>query len=207
MTEIYKRFDPNKHVDDSGLYVENMKYPKVVKRMNECWSYNSGGHGGGGHAVSSGFKKLKLSVYPTVEYKVAKDDELQLDIDSEADWKHFQMMMFRFKEDLVRLGILNIKSITVKESDTPGHRHVIIKLNNQLGLKHRIFWQAVLGSDRVRELRNLCRSLLHLKDAVLLVEKEGGESYEYEQKASGHNGTDAEGKIGVGGTCGEAMQG
>lgn len=145
------------------------------------WSYNSGGHGVSGKpAMGIGFKQLKLSVYPPVKYTVAKSDELQLDIDSEQDWKHFKMMMFRFKEELVRFHILDIKDVTVRESETPGHKHIIIKLNESLKLNERIFWQAVLGSDRVRELRNLCRATLDLKDAVLLVEKEGAEIYKYE---------------------------
>lgn len=73
-----------------------------------------------------------------------KDDVLQLDLDSPEQRVKAITLIHRFTV------ILNISRVweTVSKS---GNAHFYVHLNSPLDRQQRIFWQAALGSDRVRE--------------------------------------------------------
>ena len=72
---------------------------------------------------------------------------LQLDLDSQAAYEYaiFHVRKFRHSIDAKRMDY------TVSKS---GNLHIYVELNKPMLRPYRIFWQGVLGSDRVREALN-----------------------------------------------------
>jgi hypothetical protein len=81
-----------------------------------------------------------------------EENELLLDIDSKKDLKHCKLFLSRIKDELQD----DISHIITK-STTPGHFHVSIKFPKNITPIERIALQAILGSDRVREMLSLFR--------------------------------------------------
>lgn len=71
-----------------------------------------------------------------------KDNEVFIDIDNVND-------LAWFKEAVVVLGLTNWKQTA---SATSGHYHIVVDMKRTLSTMERILLQAVLGSDRKREL-------------------------------------------------------
>lgn len=78
--------------------------------------------------------------------KLPKSNELFLDIDNVEDFAFF-------KKHITDLGDL-VQTWNFTESKSgKGHYHIIVTLNRKVkSLTERVLLQAVLGSDRVREL-------------------------------------------------------
>lgn len=81
------------------------------------------------------------------------DNELLLDIDTEDDWKFFQKAVARLQEEYPRL--VNWAAWPSK-SGLP-RRHALVTVPFVVDDVQRIAFQAVLGSDRVREMLSLFR--------------------------------------------------
>lgn len=81
-----------------------------------------------------------------------EENELLLDIDSENDLQRCKLSISRMEDELQE-----DLPFTVFESKTPGHYHVSIKFPRKIDMLERIALQAVLGSDRVREMLSLFR--------------------------------------------------
>lgn len=77
-----------------------------------------------------------------------KTNELQIDIDDDA-----AMEVYRAHYDIVDhyWGIKEDR-VTQSKSGEPGKRHITVTLNQNVTDKERIALQAMLGSDRKREL-------------------------------------------------------
>lgn len=89
----------------------------------------------------------KVVVYPA-------DDELQLDLDGEDAVCFFREQMVRFNKEVVR-----VVKHTITPSTRPGHWHATLKLERSVYDEvERVLFQALLGSDRVRELLTLVRA-------------------------------------------------
>lgn len=97
------------------------------------------------NAASNGLK----TVYP-------KPNELQLDIDTVAQYKTFQMMRPLLNQRFTILKVVEKPSTSGK----PNRKHVTITVNKPLVDSERIVLQACLGSDPKRELI----SFFHLLD-------------------------------------------
>lgn len=85
-------------------------------------------------------------------------NEITLDIDSEEDYQYFLSMYNRLKADKLPLFHDSTFIEQPSKSGLP-NRHIIIRLNRSYILDdiERVAWQAVLGSDRVREMLSLFR--------------------------------------------------
>lgn len=82
-----------------------------------------------------------------------RDNELQLDVDSEEQMARVRSILGDGKSKV--RDLIGIKSILVTPSPSgrPGRYHVTVMLNEAVAHEtHRVFLQAVLGSDPVREL-------------------------------------------------------
>jgi hypothetical protein len=73
---------------------------------------------------------------------------LQIDVDSDASYTTFLEQL----EVLRSLNPLERYTFDVRPSKTPGHRHVRVFMSSEVLPLERILLQAVLGSDRKREL-------------------------------------------------------
>lgn len=76
-----------------------------------------------------------------------RPDVLQLDIDSDAKLEVAVALIARFTKHLDVLRVDQTKSKS-------GNYHLYVHLGTPLDRGDRIFWQAALGSDRVREALN-----------------------------------------------------
>ncbi len=102
------------------------------------------------------------------EIVLPKENELQIDIDSEEDYLRFQKMFFTVVNK-------NISGITIKrncpsQSGFP-KRHITLSLPIDINFLERIALQACLGSDNVREFLSLIRYWTGDKYPSLFVEK------------------------------------
>lgn len=81
-----------------------------------------------------------------------KPNELFLDLDSAADRAVFDKQLAILKRHYV------VKWVNVRPSKSGGERrHAVVTLQNPVDEKTRIFLQALLGSDRTRELLGFIR--------------------------------------------------
>jgi hypothetical protein len=83
---------------------------------------------------------------------VPENDELMLDIDAEEDFVFFGRAILRLIEEFPSVSF----RVNFSKSGKP-HRHVVVKMPFPLDAVQRIAFQAVLGSDRVREMLSLLR--------------------------------------------------
>lgn len=81
-------------------------------------------------------------------------DELFVDIDSDADMSVFEVNVKLFSEHVIAVEKW---SVTRSRSGHPQKRHIVVTLNSSIGSRERLFYQALLGSDRKRELLGLVR--------------------------------------------------
>jgi len=102
-----------------------------------------------------------------------KSNELQIDIDSDADYTVFIEMRNLLGE------LYQWKLISDEPSKTEGHRHVVLRIDREMDALTRLLLQACLGSDRKRELlgyinlqRGDERPTLFIQPAPALVEPE-----------------------------------
>lgn len=91
----------------------------------------------------------------------ARANELQIDIDSNAALNLFRAHWHIFNSRMAayRKPITSLTTIEPSPSGKRGHWHITITFQRALDPTTRIALQAVLGSDRMRELLSLCRLL------------------------------------------------
>lgn len=82
------------------------------------------------------------------------EDELLLDIDNEEDLRKFENNYDKFSLHIAE--ILSIDKQPSRSRET-GHYHVYVKLATRVSAQERVLYQALLGSDRTRELLSLVR--------------------------------------------------
>lgn len=93
-----------------------------------------------------------------------KENELQLDIDSE---EQFTLFHARLKE----LNALHkIQIVQEVKSSKDGHYHVYIKLTRDIPTEERIILQMFLGSDPIREYLSMCLAKIGDSEPILLFE-------------------------------------
>ena len=83
---------------------------------------------------------------------IAAKDELQIDLDTEEDYKRW----LRSSEIFFRYVDITKVMVTPSYSGLP-HRHITIKLPFKVGRWQRLALQAALGSDPIRELLSSIR--------------------------------------------------
>ena len=119
-----------------------------------------------GVAAASNYDTLDdLASYPE-DYIVADNFTLQIDINSEEELEFFKVQHKRFAAALQEHNIVDISEPEIVPSRTSGHYHVTIKMDKAFTPLERVAFQAIFGSDRKRELRNLARILLRMDDAI-----------------------------------------
>ena len=98
---------------------------------------------------------------------VADDRMLQIDIDSEEDWKQFEAGW-----DILKSVISHRGSYEVQESASGWpHRHVTVYLRKPATVWQRIALQACLGSHLTREVLNSYRVLTGSDCPIVFFEK------------------------------------
>jgi hypothetical protein len=99
----------------------------------------------------------------------ARPDTLQLDIDSAEDLKIFYAAL-PWLSCIAHEHGFPIRAMTFRASKTKNHFHISITLGKRLPLIERIALQAILGSDRARELCNWERVKCKSAHPILLIE-------------------------------------
>jgi hypothetical protein len=85
---------------------------------------------------------------------IPADNQLQIDIDSEADYQRYLRALKSFQSNHIDV----IKKIVEKPSKSGlPRRHITITTWSTNTPRDRVFYQALLGSDLVREINNLRR--------------------------------------------------
>lgn len=93
--------------------------------------------------------------------------DLQIDIDSEADFKVYT----KHKEIFLKhYGIVQ-ETVAPSKSGQPGKQHITLTLKSPVTPLERIALQACLGSDRKRELLSLSRIKINDPHPTLFLEK------------------------------------
>lgn len=105
---------------------------------------------------------------------VPGDDELQLDLDSDEDYGRFVVAIARLKSeyDAKASDTELVWEERPSKSGLP-HKHIIVHLPATITNLERIALQAVLGSDRTREMLSLFRLWDGDPVPTLLAEKRG----------------------------------
>ena len=98
---------------------------------------------------------------------------LQLDIDSAADLVHFHRVLPWLSCICEETGII-IRGINYRRSTRRAHWHVTIRTRARLRLMERLALQAILGSDRMRELCNWERIRARSAYPILLIDPRTG---------------------------------
>lgn len=101
------------------------------------------------------------------------DDELFIDIDNPQQMGMFTDQLNRANSNLVKLGLsLSIDRDDISPSGNPHRRHIVVKtVGFTVSSEERIAWQACLGSDPVREILSLVRTLWGDDNPTLFAEK------------------------------------
>lgn len=100
---------------------------------------------------------------------VPDPNQLQIDIDSLAQEKEFDSLFETFFNNVE--GSLQVISNKPSRSGKPGKRHITLTLNRKVTSVERILFQALLGSDRKRELLSYVRVLNGDPEPTLFFEK------------------------------------
>ncbi len=100
----------------------------------------------------------------------AKADTIQLDIDSAEDLKVFYSAL-PWLSCITHEHGFPIREMHYRQSRSAGHWHISIRFGARLPLMERIALQAILGSDRARELCNWERVKCKSAHPILLIQK------------------------------------
>jgi hypothetical protein len=95
-------------------------------------------------------------------------NQLQLDIDSQADYDAFQKNLKKFR---LHIGYVSIFEEHMSKSGDPEKRHVTLMFERELDPQERILFQLFLGSDRTRELLSYIRYINDDENPTLFFEK------------------------------------
>ena len=109
---------------------------------------------------------FKLAEARHCEPILPTDAELQLDIDNDEDYALLELQLRRLNEFYYTDG--NGPFISDEWESKSGNRHVIVSWPDVLTIHQRIMWQAILGSDRKRELYNALRVMKQSKNPITL---------------------------------------
>lgn len=101
----------------------------------------------------------------------AAPNTLQIDIDDPADFQAFTSRLHNLIVDMEAFTKTTITGTTIAPSKRPGHYHVTVTLSKRLPVMERIALQAILGSDRNRELHNWLRARRHAPHPIIFFEE------------------------------------
>lgn len=93
---------------------------------------------------------------------------IQLDIDCAADLVHFHRVLPWLSCIAEETGII-LTAVSERRSTRRGHWHVTIRTRRAVPVMERLALQAILGSDRMRELCNWERIRARSSYPILLV--------------------------------------
>jgi hypothetical protein len=96
---------------------------------------------------------------------VAAENELQLDFDSPEIPAQFYRMI------PILAQVMQANITWRRNTSRSGNVHVIITLPDPLNFPQRVAWQAILGSDPMREGLNMLSESRNEKNVILLVSK------------------------------------
>lgn len=98
-----------------------------------------------------------------------QDGELLIDLDCEEDFVLLKEHLDTFHAYVVPIEQVEV---TPSPSGSPGHYHAVVTLGRAISPMERIAYQAVLGSDRKRELLSLARLEHEIALPTIFFEKE-----------------------------------
>jgi hypothetical protein len=102
------------------------------------------------------------------EIRTPAANELLIDIDSETDFAVLKAHLDTFHTYVARV---NGVTLTPSKSGAEGKWHAVVVLERAIGDETRVLYQAVLGSDRKRELLSIARIRCGIDDPILFFEK------------------------------------
>lgn len=110
----------------------------------------------------------KLAEHRGCEVVLPDEYEVQLDLDSDEDRALLDIQLQRFNDYEAQFrGPLAVITNEWRSRSGVG-RHVIVRMPFAMEDDERVLWQALLGSDRKRELYNMLRILKEMQDPIAL---------------------------------------
>ncbi len=101
------------------------------------------------------------------------DNELQIDIDSDAQRSVFEESFKIFQREIGETHGIRPKPVVTESRSGFPSCHIRIALPFTVETHERIAWQAALGSDPIRELLSLIRAERGEPNPTLLMERKG----------------------------------
>jgi len=95
---------------------------------------------------------------------LARDTEILVDLDdahkvlAQSGGSRLEMFFRRRLRDAIRAQLLDVQSVYLADSYTPGHLHGFVTLETPMPLMERLIWQAWLGCDLFRARADLMRA-------------------------------------------------
>jgi hypothetical protein len=105
-----------------------------------------------------------------LHFEPADSRTLQVDLDGARELAFYWLQLLRFSAKCSELGIV-LDAVSLTRSRSGKHWHAEIKMRKSMKLIERIALQAILGSDRSRELCNWERARLGSPHPVLFIKK------------------------------------
>jgi len=102
---------------------------------------------------------------------IPKDDELQIDIDTTRQYGIFKLNIKELNEFFHSVW----KIREYQSPRGPDHRHIYIRLDDNIKDTERAFLQLFLGSDPVREYLSMCLIKIGDPHPILMFEEPGFE--------------------------------
>lgn len=110
---------------------------------------------------------FKLAENRNEKVVLPAEDELLIDIDSLEDYNYFILMVDKFSLHVNKVVRYWAEPSRSREAE---HYHMYVKLTDRVNPQERILYQALLGSDRARELFSLVRYLNDDEHPTLFIE-------------------------------------
>jgi hypothetical protein len=102
-----------------------------------------------------------------------EDYELFIDLDTQEQCDRFALMYHKFEGEMLRRGRNCSVNITPSKSGYPWRKHAVVRVDPPgFTAVERIAWQAILGSDPMRELLSMFRLLDGWVKPTVFFEKE-----------------------------------
>lgn len=105
-----------------------------------------------------------------MEVVLPQDNQLQIDIDNEESYKVYLGNLVRYKLHFADNPVLFTEEKPSK-SGKEGKRHITVTLADPISNEQRILFQALLGSDPVREMLSYIRLVNDDEHPTLFIEK------------------------------------
>ena len=116
------------------------------------------------HALYAERTLVKQGLDKDWEVVVATSTTLQLDIDGDTLPSNFNRLLGMLEEQVGR-------AVSEVSGSKSGNLHVVITMKNPMDILERIAWQAIFGSDSVREACHIGSAKRNEQNPILLFQR------------------------------------